>query len=117
MLKRVVRVERDILEVRPIEGDKGYAICTGLFNFKAGQVLPLYGGMNEFLSAIVAIRTLEHYLPLSDLIAIVACIEARDAPGAVALMEAHLRELEQRIETSRMQGEKSLAQMLGLPQR
>lgn len=49
--------------------------------------------------------------------AIVACIEARDAAGAVARMEAHLRELEQRIETSRMQGEKSLAQMLGLPQR
>ncbi|XQU76343.1 GntR family transcriptional regulator [Cupriavidus sp. H18C2] len=48
--------------------------------------------------------------------AIVACIESRDAAGAVALMEAHLRELEQRIETSRMQGEKSLAQMLGLPQ-
>jgi DNA-binding GntR family transcriptional regulator len=38
----------------------------------------------------------------------------RARPGAVALMEAHLRELEQRIETSRMQGEKSLAQMLGL---
>ncbi|WP_153948029.1 GntR family transcriptional regulator [Cupriavidus sp. U2] len=49
--------------------------------------------------------------------AIVACIEARDAVGAVTLMEAHLRELEQRIETSRMQGEKSLAQMLGLPRR
>ncbi len=48
--------------------------------------------------------------------AIVACIEARDAEGAVARMEAHLRELEQRIETSRMSGEKSLAQMLGLPQ-
>jgi DNA-binding GntR family transcriptional regulator len=48
--------------------------------------------------------------------AIVACIEARDAAGAVALMEAHLCELEQRIETSRMQGEKSLAQMLGLAQ-
>lgn len=47
--------------------------------------------------------------------AIVACIEARDAAGAVARMEAHLRELEERIETSRMQGEKSLAQMLGLP--
>ncbi|WP_042877925.1 GntR family transcriptional regulator [Cupriavidus necator] len=47
-------------------------------------------------------------------VAIVACIEARDAAGAVARMEAHLRELEERIETSRMQGEKSLAQMLGL---
>ncbi len=32
--------------------------------------------MNEFLSAVVAVRTLEPYLPLKDLIAIVACIEA-----------------------------------------
>ena len=76
MLKRVVRVERDVLEVRPVEGDKGYTICTGIFNFKAGQVLPLYGGLNEFLSAVVAIRTLEQYLPLPDIVAIVACIEA-----------------------------------------
>ncbi|CAG9175538.1 GntR family transcriptional regulator [Cupriavidus respiraculi] len=45
---------------------------------------------------------------------IVDCIERRDAAGAVARMEAHLRQLEERIETSRMQGEKSLAQMLGL---
>lgn len=46
--------------------------------------------------------------------AIVDRIERRDAAGAVERMESHLRELEQRIETSRMQGEKSLAQMLGL---
>lgn len=45
--------------------------------------------------------------------AIVDCMERGDAAGAVARMESHLRELEQRIETSRMQGEKSLAQMLG----
>jgi hypothetical protein len=29
-------------------------------------------------------------------------------------MEAHLRELEGRIETSRMRGEKSLGQLLGI---
>jgi DNA-binding GntR family transcriptional regulator len=46
--------------------------------------------------------------------AIVDCIEARDAAGAVTRMEAHLRELEERIETSRMLGEKSLAQLLGM---
>lgn len=46
--------------------------------------------------------------------AIVDCIEKRDAAGAIGRMDAHLRELEQRIETSRMQGEKSLAQLLGL---
>jgi DNA-binding GntR family transcriptional regulator len=47
---------------------------------------------------------------------IVNCIEARDAPGAISRMEAHLRELEERIETSRMQGEKSLGQLLGMTQ-
>jgi DNA-binding GntR family transcriptional regulator len=46
--------------------------------------------------------------------AIVDCIEARDAAGAVARMTSHLRELEERIETSRMPGEKSLAQLLGM---
>lgn len=46
--------------------------------------------------------------------AIVDCIEARDAAGAVARMAAHLRELEERIETSRMPGEKSLGQLLGV---
>ena len=48
--------------------------------------------------------------------AIVDCIEAGDAPGAISRMEAHLRELEERIETSRMQGEKSLGQLLGMTQ-
>jgi DNA-binding GntR family transcriptional regulator len=46
--------------------------------------------------------------------AIVDCIEARDAAGAIAQMDAHLRDLQNRIETSRMRGEKSLGQLLGL---
>jgi DNA-binding GntR family transcriptional regulator len=46
--------------------------------------------------------------------AIVDCIEARDAAGAMVRMEAHLCDLEERIETSRMQGEKSLAHLLGM---
>ena len=77
LLKRVVRVEHDRMEVRPGDAsDKGYSICTGIFVFKAGHALPLYGGMNEFLSAVVATRTLEPYLPLKDILAIVACIES-----------------------------------------
>lgn len=46
--------------------------------------------------------------------AIVDCIEARDAAGAMVHMDAHLRDLQDRIETSRMRGEKSLGQLLGL---
>lgn len=45
---------------------------------------------------------------------IVDCLEARDAAGAIAHMEAHLRQLEERIQISRMRGEKSLGQLLGL---
>ncbi|MFM0075210.1 GntR family transcriptional regulator [Paraburkholderia sediminicola] len=45
---------------------------------------------------------------------IVDCIEARDAAGAMAHMEAHLRDIQERIETSRMRGEKSLGQLLGI---
>lgn len=48
--------------------------------------------------------------------AIVACIEARDAAGAIARMQSHLEELERRIETTRMRGQKSLASLLGLPE-
>jgi DNA-binding GntR family transcriptional regulator len=48
--------------------------------------------------------------------AIVDCIEARDAAGAIARMTSHLRELEERIETSRMPREKSLGQLLGITQ-
>ncbi|WP_213307115.1 GntR family transcriptional regulator [Paraburkholderia sacchari] len=46
--------------------------------------------------------------------AILACLEAGDAAGAMAHMSAHLRELEARIETSRMPGEKGLAHLLGI---
>ncbi|RRW96552.1 GntR family transcriptional regulator [Pandoraea apista] len=48
--------------------------------------------------------------------AIVECIARRDAPGAIARMQSHLEELERRIETTRMRGQKSLASLLGLPE-
>ncbi|MDR5821925.1 MULTISPECIES: GntR family transcriptional regulator [unclassified Caballeronia] len=46
--------------------------------------------------------------------AILDCLEARDAEGAIAHMSAHLRALEARIETSRMPGAKGLAHLLGI---
>ncbi|WP_250515880.1 GntR family transcriptional regulator [Caballeronia sp. INDeC2] len=46
--------------------------------------------------------------------AILDCLEARDAAGAIAHMTAHLQSLEARIETSRMPGAKGLAQLLGI---
>ncbi|MCC8405811.1 GntR family transcriptional regulator [Paraburkholderia sp. MMS20-SJTN17] len=46
--------------------------------------------------------------------AILECLEARDAQGAIAHMSAHLHDLEARIETSRMPGAKGLAYLLGI---
>ncbi|MEM5313883.1 GntR family transcriptional regulator [Paraburkholderia sp. JHI869] len=46
--------------------------------------------------------------------AILDCLEAGDAHGAVAHMSAHLHELEARIETSHMPGAKGLAHLLGI---
>jgi len=77
LLMKSIRVEQHKLMIRAIgEDDKGLAICAGVFGFKPGELLPLFGGMNEFLSALVAIRLLEAYLPPSELMALAACIEA-----------------------------------------
>ncbi|WP_347559044.1 GntR family transcriptional regulator [Robbsia sp. KACC 23696] len=46
--------------------------------------------------------------------AIVQCLADKDATGAIALMSAHLSEIERRIDLNGPQGEKTLAQMLGL---
>ncbi len=77
LLMRSIRVEQNVLMIRAIdEDDKGLALCAGVFGFKPGEILPLYGGMNELLSAVVAIRLLEPHLPPTELLAIAACIEA-----------------------------------------
>lgn len=47
-----------------------------LFGFERGQVLPLVAGLNEFLSALLAVRVLEGVLPKAVCAQIAACIEA-----------------------------------------
>jgi hypothetical protein len=77
MLKRVARAESDTVVLRAIPNDDaGLAMCAGIFGFKAGDALPPLGGLNEFLSAVVATRLLGRHLPARDLLAIAACIEA-----------------------------------------
>lgn len=76
-LRQVVQAGWDKLSLRPIEaGDDDLAMCTRLFGFRPGDTLPLYGGMNEFLSAVVAVRALSPWLRRPELLAIVAGIEA-----------------------------------------
>ncbi len=76
-LRGVTREVGDTLVLQPIPPeDTELALCAALFDFVPGQVLPLYGGMNEFLSAVVAARLLQPHLGTPELIAVVACIEA-----------------------------------------
>jgi hypothetical protein len=91
LLDAVAQLEDGALILRPFDaGDVPLSLCAALFDFAPGQALPLYGGMNEFLSAVVAARLLQPHLALPDLIAVVACIEATipfrmpDAKGLLA---------------------------------
>jgi len=77
VLQGVVIIQDGALILQPIAPqDCALAMCAALFDFTPGQALPLYGGMNEFLSAVVAARLLQAHLSALDLIAVVACIEA-----------------------------------------
>ncbi|TAF67402.1 MAG: hypothetical protein EAZ55_03545 [Cytophagales bacterium] len=46
------------------------------YGFKGGQVLNVFGGMNELLSTIVAMDTLAPFFSINQLIPIATCIEA-----------------------------------------
>lgn len=76
LLEDVIRSEDGALILQPIRPDDvPLTLCADLFGFVQGQVLPLYGGLNEFLSAVVAARLLRVHLSAADLVAMVACIE------------------------------------------
>jgi len=56
--------------------DSVVLMVMSVFGFQPGQVLKVNEGMNEFLSAVVAAKSLEGYVSKTDLLRIVACIEA-----------------------------------------
>jgi hypothetical protein len=53
-----------------------FDIVAAIFGFAPGQVLSPMAGQNEFLSALIAARSLEPFLSSSIIAEIVACIEA-----------------------------------------
>ncbi|HTP57502.1 MAG TPA: hypothetical protein VMM82_01210, partial [Spirochaetia bacterium] len=77
------------LRVKPgiQENDRQLLICMEVFDVKAGQKLAPFGGMNEFLSALVMGRKLGGVVKEADLLLATACIEMtipfrpRDASG------------------------------------
>lgn len=96
---------QDLLLQQPAAGDVPLQLCLDLFGFQPGQLLPLFRGMNEFLSAVVAVRLLQPHLGLADLVAVVACIEATvpfrgpdpDGRDCTGLLAQRLRALAQRL--------------------
>jgi hypothetical protein len=84
-LHDVARAQDGVMVLRAIApNDHALRLCAAVFNFSPGQTLALYGGMNEFLSAVLATRLLQPYLRPAELLAVVACIEATvpfRAPG------------------------------------
>lgn len=65
-----------ILEPPELQEDEIFRLVLMLFGFNHGQSLLPMSGQNEFLSAIIACKTLQTMLPLSILAEIAACIEA-----------------------------------------
>lgn len=64
-----------------------------VFGYRFGQQLPVFGGMNEFLSAVAAVRLLAPHLPPPTCLHIAACIEAtiafrQDGPDGRSALDA-----------------------------
>jgi len=75
-LANVTRPEGDTLILQAIDpSDRATTLCAEVFGCCPGQVLSFQEGMNEFLSAIVAVRLLQHHLTPAQLVAVAACIE------------------------------------------
>ncbi|WP_342620572.1 hypothetical protein [Rhodoferax sp. GW822-FHT02A01] len=72
----VGRQGNDLILRKTAGDDPDMQLCLEIFDFIPGQTLPLFRGMNEFMSAAVAVRMLQPFLAPADLIAVVACIEA-----------------------------------------
>ena len=77
LLQGVARAEAGTLALELIQpDDTALSLCAAIFGLVPGQVMPLYGGLNEFLSAVVAARLLHTHLRAADLVVVIACMEA-----------------------------------------
>ncbi|MBF2025366.1 MAG: hypothetical protein IGS48_01185 [Oscillatoriales cyanobacterium C42_A2020_001] len=65
-----------ILERWQLPNDPLFEMVSQIFGFTPGQTLLPTAGQNEFLSAVIAAKSLEHALPPAIIAQIVACIEA-----------------------------------------
>ncbi|MEG4324975.1 hypothetical protein QUB37_14095 [Microcoleus sp. AT3-A2] len=71
-----VRSQLVIRDETELPDDAMYHLVASVFGFIPGKALSPFGGQNEFLSAVIAGKSLEPFLPASTIAEITACIEA-----------------------------------------
>ena len=65
-----------IRDASELPSDRSFEMVMRVFKFSPGQTLSPLEGQNEFLSALVAAKVLDPFLPREVILQIVACIEA-----------------------------------------
>lgn len=71
-----VRSQLVIRDEAELPKDVMYELVAAVFGFIPGQTLSPFAGQNEFLSAVIAGKCLEAFLPPRTIVQIAACIEA-----------------------------------------
>ncbi|MEG4860017.1 hypothetical protein QUB75_21180 [Microcoleus sp. K1-B6] len=71
-----VRSQLVIRDETELPDDAMYHLVASVFGFIPGKTLSPFAGQNEFLSAVIAAKSLEPFLPASTIAEITACIEA-----------------------------------------
>ena len=80
------------------EHDHLYRLLLAIFDYKPGQALNIFSGLNEFLSALVMTKMLENILPGLELVHAMVCIEATiPFRGPDAQGRRHFEVLEERL--------------------
>lgn len=71
-----VNKQLQIRDASELPVDSTFEMIMMVFGFVPGEVLNPFAGQNEFLSALVAVKSLEKFLQRKYLLEIAACIEA-----------------------------------------
>jgi hypothetical protein len=71
-----VQGQLKIRDDRQLPKDATFEMVMSIFGFIPGQILSPFGGQNEFMSAIVAGKTLDSFIKPEYLFQILTCIEA-----------------------------------------
>ncbi len=78
-LSPFVKEVRSLLVIRDetdLPDDTMYQLVGSVFGFEPGKTLSPFAGQNEFLSAVIAAKSLEPFLSASPIAEIATCIEA-----------------------------------------